>query len=120
MKTEQEDADIYRAGSYYYIDGTTDNYNVDACPQGAIWIMRPGYGHSSNYNQGHDFTCDNFKVQGQSGFVNYGSCVWLATGVDNDVVTECPRGHAVTGVIPGYGHSSNYNEPHWLQCCKMQ
>lgn len=92
-----------------------DSRAMTTCPPNSVVTgLTGGFGHSSAYNTSHPFLCQ----QVEQGF-KVGSSYTTDTLIDNDTMTNCKDGYAVTGITGGYGHSSDYNEPHTIQCSEI-
>lgn len=74
-----------------------------------------GWGHSSNHNMPHQFTCHGLGfVSGW--WVNATDSILITPPVDSDRIVECPRGGGIIGISGGWGHSSKHNVPHMIAC----
>lgn len=92
-----------------------DSRTMTPCPPNSVvTALTGGFGHSSVHNTPHSFLCQRveqgFKV-GRSYNTN--------TLIDNDAMTVCKNGDAITGITGGYGHSSKFNEGHTIQCSEI-
>lgn len=47
---------------------------------------------------------------------SHGHEIEINTNVDSNYMTSCDENHVMVGISGGYGHSSNHNSPHKIQC----
>lgn len=92
-----------------------DDKTMIGCPDGYVMTgFTGGYGHSDRYNTPHYFRCS--RLLGGYSTKNHRQYVTL---IDNDTMTSCPDGYAMTGVSGGFGHSNDYNEGHVVRCSEV-
>lgn len=60
----------------------------------------------------------SLPVFGQS-YNKVNGTVNLPTLADSNDTTFCPNGFMITGLAGGFGHSSNYNNPHLIKCDQL-
>lgn len=87
---------------------------MTSCQANAVVVsFAGGRGHSSTWNESHRFKCCSLR-----GYKTERSET-KDTKVDDNTMTECPSGFAVTGIEGGKGHSSTFNEPHAIECSRV-
>ena len=93
----------------------TDSNQMSSCPSNSVIVgFTGGYGHSFRHNTGHELKCCQLTNS-----LKTSNSFTLHTEFDDNAMTQCPSGFAMTGVVGGYGHSGNFNEAHVIECSEI-